>query len=355
MLAALAMSAGLLTGTASQAEAVAPDLVAKTAVKPVAAGSSLAASNVVLMKAGKTYSVKIDGKTRKVKLVKKCVKSCGSSSESTPSYRSQLYIGSKKVATLTNTPRYTTLTFRLVKVTTKQTLIYIRNQAESNGNYGKFYRFKGGKLVLAGSPSTSLGCDSTVSFAPSRAGAGKVIGTINSWFPDDCENYLDVPLTYKYSGGKLKRTDITSANNVIRLDEGQSKKVKMNGKTVSVSLAQDGACTNWYGSYCLTYPVTLKIGSVKVISTYGGAEGSGYTIRLVKVSASQTLIEYAPGSANDWHLYRFSGSKLVKVAPLGEKAVVQAGSGRLVLSWRSGSSYQYGLYSYTSGKLKRLA
>jgi hypothetical protein len=359
LLAALAMSAGLLVGMASQASvevqaAGTPLAVVKPAAK---AGAALAKSNVVTIKvpvkytkddayadsSSKTYSVKMAGKTRKVRVVSKVLDSWSEFG----SARKTLYIGSKKVLSTEGMITYWLDEFRLVKVSATETLIDLATEDEDYGKSSRaLYRFNGKKLVRVWKGSKGSGDHWLM------AGSGKLV--LNDYQKTTGDT---IPLLYTYSGGKLKRA--TTAGNVLSVAVGQSRKVKINGKTTIVNLAADGACTSYLGSVCVNYPVALKIGSKKVIQTTAGSEGSGFTIRLVKVGTNQTLVEYAPGAAGKNYLYRFNGTKLVAVSSLGAKKAHLAGGNYLVLKWLvpgdDGGSYQYGLYSYASGKLKKLA
>ena len=197
---------GLVPGPTATAAPPAPALTAPTAVtsKKTAAPSK---KNVITMKPGKTYKVKMNGKTHKVKWTSTCIKGEKKVGDyvQCETRRERLYVNSKKVLT-----RYSTgydleyFTYVLAKVTSKETLVSVEAFSEAMVGVNVIYRFNGKKLVKVAdrkSVSKKLRDFDEHELYLTKAGSGKL--TLRYGYSTN-SGYGYRNITFKYSKGKLK-------------------------------------------------------------------------------------------------------------------------------------------------------
>ena len=187
---------GLVPGPTAAAAPSVPALTAPTAVPTK--------KNVIKMKPGKTYRVKMDGKTRKVKWTRTRV-NCD---EDGCSKRERLYINSKKVLTRYSGAEEYFVGYTLAKVTSKETLVNVTFTEQMWAGVDVLYRFNGKKLVkVADRESISkklrnFGADGQEELHLTKAGSGKL--TLRySYLTESSDGYRNA--TFKYSKGKLKK------------------------------------------------------------------------------------------------------------------------------------------------------
>ena len=293
-------------------------LAPQASVAQAAVPAGVKKANVITMKPGRTYQVKMAGKLRKVKLT---VGACSSwwddgwslagTCETRPL---RVYVGETKV--LSGTTREPEMDshwsdgFELVKVSATDTLL------AKTYPYSRpvVYRFDGTKAVKLGAVGSTSGSGTTIT----AAGSARLIA--ESW-----DTNVD-PLMYTYAKGKLKRTkagagDLLAKRNVTYLKAGKTYSVKMAGKTRKVRLTRKCVEHERFGSekLCVQYQVRLYIdGKRRVSRSQYWEEAVSYV--LLRVTSKETLLQAIVSGTGGWFpepFYRSNGKKLVKVGRAG--------------------------------------
>lgn len=168
-----------------------------------------AGSGMKTLKQGKTYSLKLDGKTHKVKYTNTVTDQANMSGVF------RIYVDGKVKYTHKNEAVSVGGKVRAAKVSKKVTLLHIKFEGENGYNLvDRLVRYSGGKLKTAanliaireGDKKSTKGAKLnswTRGATVTKAGAGKL--TVRFSTSDNLIGIYDATLTYKYKGGKAKR------------------------------------------------------------------------------------------------------------------------------------------------------